>query len=186
VRSRTDSCSRDHRLRGRYSGENALHEELMTEERAWRSMRPNSRSMHMPLLHMTNRHILRTMPSTRPQCRTASRCTCGDPCYPLLSFAEEQALAKRCEKGDEEARARMIASNLRLVVAVGKRYVNRGLHFSDIIEEGNLDSCAPWRSSTIGMATSSAPTPRVDQTVNQRAIATRSAWSVFPCMSARS
>lgn len=58
--------------------------------------------------------------------------------YPLLSFAEEQELAKRCEKGDEEARARMIASNLRLVVALGKRYVNRGLPFSDIIEEGNL------------------------------------------------
>jgi RNA polymerase primary sigma factor/RNA polymerase nonessential primary-like sigma factor len=58
--------------------------------------------------------------------------------YPLLSFEEEQALAKRIEKGDEEAKARMIASNLRLVVALGKRYVNRGLPFSDIIEEGNL------------------------------------------------
>jgi RNA polymerase primary sigma factor/RNA polymerase nonessential primary-like sigma factor len=58
--------------------------------------------------------------------------------YPLLTFEEEQALAKRSEKGDEEARARMIASNLRLVVALGKRYVNRGLPFSDIIEEGNL------------------------------------------------
>jgi RNA polymerase sigma factor (sigma-70 family) len=58
--------------------------------------------------------------------------------YPLLTGEEEQALAKRIEKGDEEARARMIASNLRLVVALGKRYVNRGLPFSDIIEEGNL------------------------------------------------
>jgi RNA polymerase primary sigma factor/RNA polymerase nonessential primary-like sigma factor len=57
---------------------------------------------------------------------------------PLLSFAEEQALAKRVAEGDPEARDRMIEANLRLVVAIGKRYINRGLPFSDIIEEGNL------------------------------------------------
>jgi RNA polymerase nonessential primary-like sigma factor len=57
---------------------------------------------------------------------------------PLLNFEQEQALAKRVQAGDEEARARMIESNLRLVVAIGKRYINRGLPFSDIIEEGNL------------------------------------------------
>lgn len=57
---------------------------------------------------------------------------------PLLTFAEEQALAKRVQEGDQEARARMIQSNLRLVVSIGKRYINRGLPFSDIIEEGNL------------------------------------------------
>ena len=57
---------------------------------------------------------------------------------PLLTFAEEQALAKRSQEGDAEARAKMIESNLRLVVAIGKRYINRGLPFSDIIEEGNL------------------------------------------------
>jgi len=56
----------------------------------------------------------------------------------LLNFEEEQALAKRIAKGDEEARARMIESNLRLVVNIGKRYINRGLPFSDIIEEGNI------------------------------------------------
>jgi RNA polymerase nonessential primary-like sigma factor len=56
----------------------------------------------------------------------------------LLTFADEQAIAKRIEAGDAEARARMIESNLRLVVAIGKRYINRGLPFSDIIEEGNL------------------------------------------------
>jgi RNA polymerase sigma factor RpoS len=56
----------------------------------------------------------------------------------LLNFEEEQALAKRVEKGDEEARARMIEANLRLVVNIGKRYINRGLPFSDIIEEGNI------------------------------------------------
>jgi RNA polymerase nonessential primary-like sigma factor len=57
---------------------------------------------------------------------------------PLLTFEEEQALAKRVEEGDQEARGKMIQSNLRLVVSIGKRYINRGLPFSDIIEEGNL------------------------------------------------
>jgi RNA polymerase nonessential primary-like sigma factor len=57
---------------------------------------------------------------------------------PLLTFAEEQALAKRVRKGDAEARAHMIESNLRLVVSIGKRFINRGLSFSDIIEEGNI------------------------------------------------
>ena len=57
---------------------------------------------------------------------------------PLLTFEQEQSLAKRIAQGDQEARARMIESNLRLVVAIGKKYINRGLPFSDIIEEGNL------------------------------------------------
>jgi RNA polymerase nonessential primary-like sigma factor len=57
---------------------------------------------------------------------------------PLLTFAEEQELGKRIAKGDQEARARMIEANLRLVVSIGKRYINRGLTFADIIEEGNL------------------------------------------------
>lgn len=57
---------------------------------------------------------------------------------PLLTFDEEQELAKRILKGDEAARQKMIESNLRLVVNIGKRYINRGLPFSDIIEEGNL------------------------------------------------
>jgi len=57
---------------------------------------------------------------------------------PLLSFAEEQALAKRVRKGDVEAREQMIEANLRLVVSIGKRYINRGMPFADIIEEGNI------------------------------------------------
>ena len=57
---------------------------------------------------------------------------------PLLTFAEEQELGKRVAEGDGEARARMIEANLRLVVSIGKKYINRGLPFSDIIEEGNL------------------------------------------------
>lgn len=57
---------------------------------------------------------------------------------PLLTFEDEQELGRRIAEGDQEARARMIEANLRLVVAMGKRYINRGLTFSDIIEEGNL------------------------------------------------
>jgi RNA polymerase sigma factor RpoS len=57
---------------------------------------------------------------------------------PLLTFEQEQALAMKIENGDQDARAKMIESNLRLVVAIGKKYINRGLQFSDIIEEGNL------------------------------------------------
>jgi len=57
---------------------------------------------------------------------------------PLLTFAEEQDLGKRIAEGDMEAREKMIEANLRLVVAIAKKYVNRGLAFSDIIAEGNL------------------------------------------------
>ncbi|HET6464825.1 MAG TPA: RNA polymerase sigma factor RpoD/SigA [Nitrospiria bacterium] len=57
----------------------------------------------------------------------------------LLTFEQEQDLGKRIqEQGDEDARRQMIESNLRLVVSMGKRYINRGLPFSDIIEEGNI------------------------------------------------
>ena len=57
---------------------------------------------------------------------------------PLLTFAEEQELGKRSAAGDPEARTKMIEANLRLVVAMAKKYVNRGLSFSDVIAEGNL------------------------------------------------
>ncbi len=57
---------------------------------------------------------------------------------PLLTFEQEQELGKRIAEGDQEARVKMIESNLRLVVAIGKKYINRGIEFSDIIEEGNL------------------------------------------------
>lgn len=56
----------------------------------------------------------------------------------LLTFEEEQNLAARVEEGDEKARGHMIEANLRLVVNIGKRYLNRGLPLADIIEEGNL------------------------------------------------
>jgi len=57
---------------------------------------------------------------------------------PLLTAESEKELARKVEAGDHEARNRMIESNLRLVVKIAKRYINRGLPFLDLIEEGNL------------------------------------------------
>ncbi|HEX5514355.1 MAG TPA: RNA polymerase sigma factor RpoS [Gammaproteobacteria bacterium] len=57
---------------------------------------------------------------------------------PLLTAEEEVYYARRAQRGDKAARARMIESNLRLVVKIARRYMNRGLAFLDLIEEGNL------------------------------------------------
>ncbi|HIJ88718.1 MAG TPA: sigma-70 family RNA polymerase sigma factor [Desulfuromonadales bacterium] len=57
---------------------------------------------------------------------------------PLLSATAERELACKVENGDEAARKKMIESNLRLVVKIAKRYLNRGLPLLDLIEEGNL------------------------------------------------
>ena len=57
---------------------------------------------------------------------------------PLLSAEEEVHYARLARKGDEMGRLRMIESNLRLVVKISRRYVNRGLSLLDLIEEGNL------------------------------------------------
>ena len=57
---------------------------------------------------------------------------------PLLTADEEKMYARRAQRGDESARQRMIESNLRLVVKIARRYINRGLPLLDLIEEGNL------------------------------------------------
>ncbi len=57
---------------------------------------------------------------------------------PLLSAEEEVHFGRLVKKGDKAARNRMIESNLRLVVKIARRYYNRGMEFSDLIEEGNL------------------------------------------------
>ncbi len=56
----------------------------------------------------------------------------------LLTAAEEVSLSRLAHGGDNAARARMIVCNLRLVVKIARRYLNRGLPLLDLIEEGNL------------------------------------------------
>ena len=56
----------------------------------------------------------------------------------LLSADEERFFSRRAQRGDESARKRMIVCNLRLVVKIARRYMNRGLALLDLVEEGNL------------------------------------------------
>ena len=57
---------------------------------------------------------------------------------PLLTAEEEIELAIRIVDGDERAKKRLTEANLRLVVSIAKRYVGRGMHFLDLIQEGNV------------------------------------------------
>jgi RNA polymerase primary sigma factor len=58
--------------------------------------------------------------------------------YPLLSKEEELELAKRIAQGDQEAKDKLINSNLRLVVSIAKHYANNNIPLADLIQEGNI------------------------------------------------
>jgi RNA polymerase primary sigma factor len=58
--------------------------------------------------------------------------------YRLLTREEEEILAKQIEAGVSDARKQLAQSNLKLVVSIAKKYMNRGLEFMDLIEEGNI------------------------------------------------
>ena len=58
--------------------------------------------------------------------------------YPLLTSEEEISLLKKINEGDMDAKNLFIKSNLRLVVSIAKKYIDKGMDFLDIIQEGNL------------------------------------------------
>ena len=58
---------------------------------------------------------------------------------PLLTDSEVIELARRLEGGDPDARQRLVSANLRLVVAIAKRYQGRGVLLEDLVQEGNLE-----------------------------------------------
>ena len=58
--------------------------------------------------------------------------------FPLLSIEDEVRLARAVQAGDADARRQLIESNLRLVVAIARRYEGQGLRLADAIQEGNI------------------------------------------------
>ncbi|MBE7415459.1 MAG: sigma-70 family RNA polymerase sigma factor [Deltaproteobacteria bacterium] len=101
--------------------------------------------------------------------------------FKLLSAEEERELARRIARGDAEARRKMIESNLRLVVNIAKRYVNRGLQLQDLIDEGNIGliKAAERFKASIGCRFSTYATYWIKQTI-ERALANKGSMIRLP------
>jgi hypothetical protein len=82
--------------------------------------------------------------------RKLADATPGDPARPELEATAERG---------EQARRKMIESNLRLVVSIARHSPATGLPLGDLVQEGNLGCCGRWRSSTGARGSSSPPTP---------------------------
>jgi len=94
-----------------------------------------------------NKDSSRKKPAAQPRAASLQGPDAHDPtrlylneigASPLLTAEEEVHFSRLAQQGDDSARKRMIESNLRLVVKIARRYMNRGLAFLDLIEEGNL------------------------------------------------
>lgn len=94
--------------------------------------------------------------------------------FRLLSAEEERDLAGKIARGDMEARRKMIESNLRLVVNIAKKYVNRGLQLQDLIDEGNIGliKASERFKASIGCRFSTYATYWIKQTI-ERALANK-------------
>lgn len=101
--------------------------------------------------------------------------------FKLLTHEDEIKLAGKIAKGDTAARDRMINSNLRLVVNIARRYLNRGLSFEDLIEEGNLGliKAVERFKATKGCRFSTYATFWIKQTI-ERALANQSSTVRLP------
>jgi RNA polymerase primary sigma factor len=101
--------------------------------------------------------------------------------YKLLKAEEEISLAKKVAKGDMDARKAMIEANLRLVVNIAKKYMNRGLPFQDLIDEGNIGliKAVERFKATMGCRFSTYATYWIRQTI-ERALANKGSMIRLP------
>lgn len=92
------------------------------------------RSSHHAICKPSNKRKLATAPATDPTQLYLREIGHS----PLLNAEQEIYFGRRARAGEESSRRRMIESNLRLVVKIARRYLQRGLHLLDLVEEGNL------------------------------------------------
>src|SRR3954469_19101656 len=87
--------------------------------------------------------------------------------HPLLTPAEERALARAIERGDLAAKDRLVRSNLRLVASVARRHVGRGLPMEDLLQEGvvGLIRAAEKNDWRRGARVSTHAVPRIRQAI---------------------
>lgn len=111
--------------------EESLDEDFVEEEIEVAAEHDFSDHEAFPSFQSSGKHVAKSMDATQLYLNEIGF-------SPLLSAEEEVIYARKALKGDNEARKKMIESNLRLVVKISRRYLHRGLPLLDLIEEGNL------------------------------------------------
>lgn len=128
-----------------------VEDDIESEEIEDIAIKEEKESIHLENNHLSN--LTKSKPESKetensiPEPKAREREQSHDPTQiylkeigfsPLLTAKEEVLYGRLVRKGDPAARKKMIESNLRLVVKIARHYYNRGLEFSDLIEEGNL------------------------------------------------